>query len=380
MVEFALALLPVAAATGWYVAYKHYKNSANQSNLDHSKYFQGLNHLVNEQSDKAVDVFVNLLEVDSETIEVHLALGTLFRKRGEVEKAIRLHQNLMARPELEHVIRLNVLNELGMDYMHAGLLDRAESLFLELEQHTDHRLNVIKQLLSIYQQEKEWLKAIRYAQKLKHVDSAPQHVLLAHLHCELALMLINIDDEKEAKSNLKKALRYDPLCVRSNLLNAEIKLNNKKHKLALEHLMAIKQQNINFVPVFLDMFILCFNELNKHKEKLQFLATVESEINSDLLTNTFVLALIEQKGRENAVVFLKNKLSEGPRLSDLTMLSSMLVDKSSDSDIKTVSDALTALYEQHMHFLCNRCGFESEKLNWMCPRCNHWGTVTPVNN
>ena len=115
MVEFALALLPVAAATGWYVAYKHYKNSVNQSNLDHSKYFQGLNHLVNEQSDKAVDVFVNLLEVDSETIEVHLALGTLFRKRGEVEKAIRLHQNLMARPELEHVIRLSVLNELGMD-------------------------------------------------------------------------------------------------------------------------------------------------------------------------------------------------------------------------------------------------------------------------
>ena len=151
MVELALALLPVAAATGWYVAHKHYKNSTSHSTLDHSTYFQGLNHLINEQSDKAVDVFVNLLEVDSETIEVHLALGTLFRKRGEVEKAIRLHQNLMARPELGHVVRLGVLNELGMDYMHAGLLDRAESLFLELEQHPEHRLNVTKQLLSIYQ-------------------------------------------------------------------------------------------------------------------------------------------------------------------------------------------------------------------------------------
>lgn len=380
MVELALALLPVAAATGWYVAHKHYKNSTKHSTLDHSTYFQGLNHLINEQSDKAVDVFVNLLEIDSETIEVHLALGTLFRKRGEVEKAIRLHQNLMARPELGHVVRLGVLNELGMDYMHAGLLDRAESLFLELEQHPEHRLNVTKQLLSIYQQEKEWLKAINYARKLQSLDSPPQHVLLAHLHCELALMLINSHDAKEAKSNLKKALKYDQLCVRSNLINAEIELVNKKYKVALEYLMSIKQQNNNFVPVFLEMFILCFNQLKKQNEKLQFLAIVESEINSDLLTNAFVLALSEQKGNENAVVFLKNKLSESPRLSDITKLSSMLVDKRGDLEIKTLSDALNALYHQRLHFLCNRCGFDSEKLNWMCPSCKHWGTVTPVNS
>jgi len=380
MVELALALLPVAAATGWYVAYKHYKNRTNASTLDHSKYFQGLNHLVNEQSDKAVDVFVNLLEVDNETIEVHLALGTLFRKRGEVEKAIRLHQNLMARPELEHDIRLEILNELGMDYMHAGLLDRAESLFLELEQYPNHRLNVTKQLLSIYQQEKEWLSSIDYARKLKSLDSTPQHVLLAHLHCELASALAKTRDYKEAKSNLKQALKYDSLCVRSNFINAKMAISNNKYKVALEYLMAIKQQNINFVPVFLDMFLLCFDQLNKQNEKFKFLSAVESEINSDLLTSTFVLALNKQKGAENAVAFLKNKLLESPRLGDLTMLSSMLVDENNHSDIKTVSNALSILYQEHHHFLCNTCGFDSEKLNWMCPSCKHWGTITPVNS
>ena len=193
-------------------------------------------------------------------------------------------------------------------------------------------------------------------------------------------MLINSHDAKEAKSNLKKALKYDQLCVRSNLINAEIELVNKKYKVALEYLMSIKQQNNNFVPVFLEMFILCFNQLKKQNEKLQFLAIVESEINSDLLTNAFVLALSEQKGNENAVVFLKNKLSESPRLSDITKLSSMLVDKRGDLEIKTLSDALNALYHQRLHFLCNRCGFDSEKLNWMCPSCKHWGTITPVNN
>ena len=160
MFEIAILLLPVAAASGWFVASKHYTGKAKKPSNEYEGYFKGLNYLLNEQPDKAINVFIDLLNVDDETIETHLALGTLFRQRGEVEKAIRLHQNLIARPQISHETRANVLNELGLDYMRAGLLDRAESIFLELEKKSSHQVKAIHQLLSIFQQESEWLKGV----------------------------------------------------------------------------------------------------------------------------------------------------------------------------------------------------------------------------
>ncbi|MEO1894735.1 MAG: hypothetical protein ABGX32_00515, partial [Methylococcales bacterium] len=188
MFEIAIMLLPVAAASGWYAASKHYKAKEKRPTNEHKGYFKGLNFLLNEQPDKAISVFIDLLEVDDETIEIHLALGTLFRQRGEVEKAIRLHQNLIARPQISQQIRSNALNELGLDYMRAGLLDRAESIFLELENDVVLKCQAVKQLFSIFQQEKEWLKAADYAVKLEAIDRRKQPILLSHLYCQLALL------------------------------------------------------------------------------------------------------------------------------------------------------------------------------------------------
>ncbi|PCH85047.1 MAG: lipopolysaccharide assembly protein LapB [Piscirickettsiaceae bacterium] len=378
MFELALALLPVAAASGWYVASKYYKNTDNNSTLDESKYFKGLNYLVNERSDKAIDVFVNLLEVDSETIEIHLALGTLFRKRGEVEKAIRLHQNLIARPELKRLTRFEILNELGMDYMHAGLLDRAEALFLELEKHHEHRLNVTKQLLSVYLQEKEWERAITYATKLSSIDSQSQSVLLAHLHCEMALHFSHSHQTKEAKSYLKKALKFDANCIRSNLINAQLAMEGAKYKVALDFLFSIKQQDIQFVPVFLELFLSCFDKLNKQNEKLQFLATIDAEVTSSMVTKAFVLTLDSQKGSEEAYTFLKTKVRNSPNLGNISVFSELLNIKSDDVDMEILSNSLRSIYHEQHHFHCKQCGFDSEKLNWMCPSCKSCGVVRPI--
>jgi lipopolysaccharide biosynthesis regulator YciM len=179
-------LLPLAAASGWLAARFEQKRHARQSFDLPSAYFKGLNFLLNEQPDKAIEVFMRVLEVNSDTVETHLALGNLFRRRGEVERAIRIHQNLIARPTLDKEQRSHALLELGQDYLKAGLFDRAENLFLELAEIRAHSEQALKLLLHIYQQEKEWEKAISITRKLARVSGKNLDEMIAHFYCELA--------------------------------------------------------------------------------------------------------------------------------------------------------------------------------------------------
>jgi len=377
MFEIVIMLLPVAAASGWYVASKHYRGKAKKPSNEYEGYFKGLNYLLNEQPDKAIDVFIDLLEVDDETIETHLALGTLFRQRGEVEKAIRLHQNLIARPQISQETRANILNELGLDYMRAGLLDRAESIFLELEKNTLHQVNAVRQLLSIFQQEKEWLKAIDYATKLESLDLYKQPLLLSHLHCEAALSHKTDDDSSVTKSHLKKALKIDPMCVRVNIISAEVAMALGEHKQALRLLLKIMNQDVRFLPVFIDLILNCFDKLNKPKQKFDFLAELQADNESTIVIRRFIDVLLEQKGAREASAFMHKKLLQHPSKSYLKLYAD--VDNDSGS---TESNFLRAIIKQledeSLSFQCKQCGFTSVDLNWCCPSCKEWGVIEPV--
>src|SRR5713101_7419737 len=178
-------LLPLAAGSGWLVARFDQKRHAAARDLP-SAYFKGLNFLLNEQPDKAIEIFIQVLEVNSETVETHLALGNLFRRRGEVERAIRIHQNLIARPTLDREQRTYALLELAQDYFKAGLFDRAENLFLELAEIRAHSEQALRLLLSIYQQEKEWDKAIQTGRRLARVAGKSMDGVIAQYYCEQA--------------------------------------------------------------------------------------------------------------------------------------------------------------------------------------------------
>ncbi|HVJ61125.1 MAG TPA: tetratricopeptide repeat protein, partial [Tahibacter sp.] len=168
-------LLPVAAFSGWYVARRSSARTSGErvSELS-SSYFRGLNYLLNEQQDKAIEVFVRLAEVNRDTVETHLALGNLFRRRGEVDRAIRLHQNLVARPDLSDAMKTVALLELGEDYMRAGLLDRAETLFSDLVAMKAHAPSALKHLIAIYQHERDWGKAIAHAERFEEMTGESQ--------------------------------------------------------------------------------------------------------------------------------------------------------------------------------------------------------------
>jgi len=378
MFEIAIMLLPVAAASGWYVASRHYKAKSKLPQNENAGYFKGLNFLLNEQPDKAIDVFVNLLEVDDETIEIHLALGTLFRQRGEVEKSIRLHQNLIARPQLNQEMRLNVLSELGMDYMRAGLLDRAESIFLELEDSQRHKVTATKTLLSIFQQEREWLKAIQYTVKLESFDRKKRPILLSHLYCEVAECANKRGDTVEAKSHLDKALKIDPLCVRANVISALIHIKDADYKQALKRLMKIPEQDTRFVPVFLELMISCFDELNKPKQKFNFLADLQADNHSTMVYGRFVDVLIEQKGMKHAVAFMREKLRNEPKESYLKLYANIGLTDDLGEESRFLKEVIHNMEETPLSFQCNHCGFNSVEVNWCCPGCKEWGVTKPI--
>lgn len=379
MFEISFMLLPVAAASGWYFSSRHYKNKQNTSKLEHRGYFKGLNYLLNEQPDKAIDVFVDLLEVDDETIEIHLALGTLFRQRGEVEKSIRLHQNLIARPQLSHAMRTDVLNELGLDYMRAGLLDRAESIFLELEKHIEHKLNATKQLLSIFQQEKEWLTAIEYVVKLGAIEGKKQTSFLSHLHCEVAADYLNQNDINAARNYLKKALKIYPSCVRASVMSAQIYIQNDDYKQALKTLMNLLNQDTRFVPVFLDLIIDCFDRLNQPTQKFNFLAELQANNESSLVTSRFLDVLVEQKGAEQAAAYMHEQLINAPKESLLKLYAKIKKDSVNVGDAHFFCEVLNKLEVVPLSFQCHQCGFSSVDLNWCCPSCKQWGVTDPIS-
>ena len=182
-----VALLPVAALSGWLAARRSQNVGPSVSTGGlRSNYFRGINYLLNEQPDKAIEAFIRVLEVDSETVETHLALGNLYRRRGEVDRAIRIHQNIIARPTLRADQRNEALLELGNDYMRAGLLDRAENLFRELCDTDGYTVPALRQIIDLYQQEKDWDQAIVCARRLAGVSGEPLGRVIAHYYCEQA--------------------------------------------------------------------------------------------------------------------------------------------------------------------------------------------------
>jgi len=243
-----LLALPLFFALGWLAARIDIKQLVSESRALPMSYFKGLNFLLNEQPDKAIEAFIEVVKVDPQTVELHFALGNLFRRRGEVERAIRMHQNLVERPDLQQEQKLVALFELAQDYLKAGLLDRAEELFLKLD-GTAHAEPALKFLLEIYQQEKDWQKAIDIASRLEVVTGRSHQKEIANFYCELASSDMMHSRPEAARPHLASALAHHRLCVRANVLLGDLELAAGSPEEAIEAWKRIESQN----PAFLSL-------------------------------------------------------------------------------------------------------------------------------
>lgn len=344
------------------------------------EYFLGLNYLIENQPDKAIDEFVKLLAVDNETIEIHMTLGSLFRSRGEVDRAIRIHQNIMARPSLTRLERIQAITELGRDYLHAGMLDRAERLFLDVvHEHGPQRLICLEFLLSIYEQERDWQNAIKIGRQLSKSKEGMGNVI-AHYYCELADSL-PASNRRERESHLQAALRMDPQCVRANLMLGKMLTKAGKVKQAVKYLMAIKEQDRAYIGEAVDSLITCYTAIKQEKAMIAFWQSCLRDGNNVAVVLAMAKALRKTEGDRQAIEFLAMCMRSAPSLRVLDYLVDIYSDNSRGDALEKllllkgfIHDLLGGL----LPYQCDHCGFSGSSLYWQCPGCRKWGCVRPI--
>jgi lipopolysaccharide biosynthesis regulator YciM len=377
-----LALLPVAAFTGWWTARRKSSGPEDkESRRMNPEYIKGLNFVLNEQPDKAIDVFVRMLEVDSETIETHLALGNLFRRRGEVDRAIRIHQNLIARPNLTRRQRSMALMELGMDYMRSGLLDRAEGLFLELVESGDYSVRAYQQLLEIYQQEKDWAQSIVIARRLESISDQSLHPLIAQFYCELAAADLEEGGDKEARDNLRRALNLDPRCVRASILEGRIAAGRGRPRAAIKCYKRVVKQDPDYIPEVIQPLLECYQEMDKQHEFIAYMKEL-LKTHNDITPALFLTDVISQaEGEEAAVRFISSEMEEHPTVRGVDRLLEYAVARTAGEtreSLAAIKNLTRRLLETQSVYKCQQCGFDAKHMHWQCPGCKNWNTVKPV--
>lgn len=382
MLSLLWLLLPVAAASGWYAAKRSQSKPEKEINYSLSpKYYQGLNYLIDEQPDKAIQVFCQIVEAnDEKALDLHLALGNLFRRRGEVDRAIHIHQNLLDNSNINSEFQYTVTIELAHDYLKAGLLDRAETLLLDLLEKNSNSLTVQKLLQAIYQQEKEWAKAIEIALKNKKIDASQQKVV-AHYLCEIAQEQAKARNQMGALETLDRALTYDRHCARANIIKGNIHKQNDDYAKSFQAYKAIAKQNLAYLGEVVQGMLDCSYHLNKTSELMQFLRLNIKKCPDVRCVEAFLILLKDSKTDDQAKIFLINNLKQSP---SLPMLRQLLCVHAKDiqgelkDTYRLASDTLDEILKSRPSYICEDCGFSGRTLHWLCPSCKGWGSTVPV--
>lgn len=382
MVELFWLLLPVAALSGWLAARHGARRRTTESRSLHGDYFQGLNYLLNEQPDKAIEVFTRMVEVDSDTVETHLALGNLFRRRGEVDRAIRIHQNLIARPSLSREQRIYALLELGQDYLRAGLLDRAESLFTEVVDMDAHVESALRNLLDIYQQEKEWDKAVAVAGRLETRTGRAMGPVIAQFYCEQAEQARDAGEINRARQLLKRALASDARCVRASILQGNVERSIGNYRQALKAYQRLAEQDIEYLPEVLGAMQACYEALDKPNEFIGFLESVQHRYEGVSVMLLLAELLRQRDGEEAALDYLTQQLRRRPSVRGLDRLIELNLairnNDASASEMQVLRDLFAELLRDKPAYKCRQCGFGARTLHWHCPSCRSWGSIRPI--
>ena len=379
MIEFEywqLLFFPLFFVLGWGAARIDIKHLVNESRYLPRSYFQGLNFLLNEQPDRAIEAFMEAVKVDPQTIELHFALGSLFRRRGETARAIQMHQNLVEREDLPEDMKLQALSELGQDYLKAGLLDRAEEIFRKLREspavdEANHNL------LEIYQLEKDWAKTIDIAGQLPEITSRKE---IAEYYCELAVAELMRSRREAAAGHLKLALEHNRKCVRASLLQGDIEVQQNHPEEAVAYWQRIEQQDPIYLALVAHRLLDAYRQMGQREEGLQLLRTyLERYPSLDLLDVVFQLVL-ECEGPEAAYVLVRDELKRNPTLLGFDKLieARLLVSSPEARQDLDLAKSIVHSYTRRLaRYRCGECGFKARQFYWRCPACGGWETYSP---
>ena len=374
-----LLVLPLFFSLGWLAARVDLKQLLAESAALPAAYFKGLNFLITNQQDKAIEAFSEAVQANTESLELHFALGSLFRKRGEVDRAIHLHLHLLEKKALEPQQKLAVTAELAQDYLKAGLLDRAEELFESLDDNR-YRQPALRALLEIYVREREWLRAIKAATELERLSGVPFRIEVAHYHCELAVQFQLANDLTSAQSSLEDALHANKNCVRANVLLGDMLVEDQAHKAAIATWKRIEYQKPEYLGLIAPKLLHSYQSLDQTKDGLNLLQAYLQTYQLPSMLKVLFEATLAEQGADQAAKLARNELIKKPSLSTLDQL---LQARAILEDSKTQKSQDTQLMQQAVRhaignrttYHCEQCGFKAKYHHWQCPACNAWESL-----
>ena len=386
-------LLLLAVVAGWLMGRLGSRSkSVTLRNTDEffHDYFVGLNYLLNDEPDEAIDTFIKALEINKDTIETHLALGTLLRRRGKVDRAIKVHQTLLVRQGLDKSMSDSARLELAQDYISAGLLDRGERLLNEIladcKANSEARPEALKHLVRIYQTEKDWEKSLNSIQRLlqlpKFRRQSELRSVAAHYCCELAEISIQQQQLSRARIQIRRAFAFDRKHVRSSLLLARLEQRSGNAKVAVKELLRVRRNYPDFSAPVLEL-LSEWHADSSRSEDLEALLREQLAGSPDASVILHLGRLIQHRhGKEEAIRFLERHFDNHPSLQAMIFLLDLHVtrtDGAVSEDLARIREQLAALLESRYLYRCNHCGYESKKLNWLCPSCLSWDKAGPVS-
>ncbi len=383
MLELLFLLLPVAAGYGWVMGRNSVRQAQRKSSSILTKhYFKGLNFLLSDQPDKAVDTLIKMIDVNTATVETHVSMGNFFRHRGELDRAIKVHQNLVSREEIDEKSKEKALYELGRDYALAGFLERAESTFLQLLGSQEHFLNAQIQLFGIYQTTKEWDRAIELAENMmqNHGDSDELCQRIAHFYCERALQKIKQQEFASAEKDLESAIDADEHTVRPWLMLAEMAIESDKFDIATNYLEQVPLRDITWFSEAVPLLQKCATSSGDSSALESLLEKYTAQCATAYLAKVKLIA--EKDSVEAATAFLLQQLQTSPTMRGFHTLLGLYIQKPDLQNDGSSMAMLQKLVEEQLlqrpKYRCVGCGFSGRKIHWLCPSCKNWGTMKPI--
>lgn len=380
-----LLALPLFFTLGWMAARVDIKQLLSESTALPAAYFKGLNFLISNQHAKAVDAFTEAIEANTDSLELHFALGSLFRRTGETDRAINMHLNMLDKKELTENQKSAVKAELAQDYLKAGLFDRAEELFKSLDD-TRYRQPALRALLEIYGREREWLQAIATATELERLSGVPFRIEIAQYYCELAMNDIIAQRQDAARNYLSMALDANKNCVRANVLLGDLEVSLGAHQAAISHWKGIEFQQPEYLGLVAGKLLKSYRALDCEngghlKDGLTQLNTYLETYKLPLLMSVLYEATLHEEGAEKAAKLARNELIRQPSLTTLDQLlqARAMVDETqtqgSNQDIQLMQQTVRNALGNRAVYHCDQCGFRAKQHHWQCPACNAWESL-----
>jgi lipopolysaccharide biosynthesis regulator YciM len=376
-------LLPLAALSGWVIGRRGgERHSDSQVSKLSTTYFRGLNYLLNEQPDKAIELFLHIAELDKDTFETQVALGHLFRRRGEVDRAIRLHQALVERRDLSDPQKVQALLALGEDYMRSGLLDRAETVFSDLAKIDQRAPQALKHLIGIYQAERDWPKAIENATRYEAATGEAMGKLIGQFECELADRQRAAGDIDGAREAIARAYAADSTSVRAGMLEGRIETESGNDAGAIRAFERAARHDADYLPEILPALLDCYERVGDTPGARAFLGEMSEHYRGVSPVLALTRLVESEEGVAAARTYLAQQLKDRPSVRGEAALIDLTLADNADStatlhDLKHITDQLLV---RNPSYRCSRCGFGARSHHWQCPSCKEWGTVKPLLN